>query len=156
MAAPKGNKHAVGNKGGGAPSAYKSAYVNQARKACEAGFTDRELAELFGVGETTINAWKLAHQEFAEALKAGKAPADERVERSLYHRAIGYTFDSEKILAIGGAAVRIPIKEHMPPDTTAMIFWLKNRRKDVWRDKHDLEHSGSLVMSHEEALKQLE
>jgi hypothetical protein len=54
MAAPKGNKFAKGNKGGGGPTAYKPHYATQAIKACQAGFTDRELGVLFGVSEATI------------------------------------------------------------------------------------------------------
>jgi uncharacterized protein YjcR len=94
MAAPIGNKFAKGNKGGGAPTAYRPHYATQAIKACQAGFTDRELGVLFGVSEATINNWKLKHEDFARALKAAKAPADDRVERSLYARANGYEHDA--------------------------------------------------------------
>lgn len=140
MPAPRGNQNAKGNKGGGRKSAYQPKFAAMAEKACQAGFTDRELAELLGVSEGTINAWKLEHVEFAEALKNGKAPADERVERSLYHKAIGYTFESEKIFNYQGTIVRAPYSEHVPPDTVACIFWLKNRRPDLWRDR--VEHTG--------------
>lgn len=137
MPAPKGNRYAAGNKGGGAPTKYKPEFVQQAAKACEAGFTDRELAQLFGVSETTINAWKLEHVEFSEALRAGKGPADDRVERSLYHRAVGYSFDAVKIFMPSGATepVYADYVEHVPPDTTAAFNWLKNRRPEDWRDR---------------------
>jgi hypothetical protein len=72
-------------------------YATQAIKACQAGFTDRELGALFGVSEATINNWKLKHEDFARALKAAKAPADDRVERSLYARANGYEYDGGAI-----------------------------------------------------------
>lgn len=142
MAAPKGNKHALGNKGGGRKSSYQAKYAEMAKKACEAGFTDKEIGDLFGVCETTINKWKLDFVEFREALKAGKDVPDDRVERSLYHKAIGYSFDSEKIFQFQGDIVRAKSLEHVPPDTTACIFWLKNRRKDVWRDRHEHELGG--------------
>jgi hypothetical protein len=68
------------------------------------------------------------------------------VERSLYHRAVGYSYDAVKIFMPGGKGkpVIVPYREHMPPDTVACIFWLKNRRREEWRDKQEVEHSGSL------------
>ena len=142
MPAPKGNKNAVGNRGGGGVCKYRPKYAQMASKACAAGFTDRELAELFGVGESTINKWKLDHVEFAGALKRGKFPADERVERSLFQRAIGYTYDTVKILKPAGTTepVIVPYRQHVPPDVTACIFWLKNRRPDEWRDRQEQRH----------------
>ena len=76
MPAPKGNKNAVGNKGGGAPSKYQAKYAKLAALACQAGCTDQEVADLIGVSQKTINRWKLQHVEFMTALKSGKAPAD--------------------------------------------------------------------------------
>jgi hypothetical protein len=66
--------------------------------------------------------------------------ADERVTRSLYQRANGYDYDSEKVFCnAAGEVTRVPVKVHVPPDTVACIFWLKNRRKDLWRDRHETE-----------------
>jgi hypothetical protein len=126
----------------GRPSKYSSAFVEQARKLCELGATDEEIADFFKVSARTVYRWQAEHEEFCQALKAGKVAADDRVERSLYHRAVGYTFDSEKVFQFQGQIVRADIKEHVPPDTTAAIFWLKNRRPDAWRDvtKHEHEH----------------
>jgi hypothetical protein len=70
MPAPKGNQNAKGNRGG-RPTLYKPAYAAQAAKACQAGFTDQELADLFGVAVSTISAWKAEHVEFSDALKPG-------------------------------------------------------------------------------------
>jgi len=125
---------------GGRPSAFKLEYVEQARKLCELGATDIEIADFFGVSDRTIYRWKTQHDEFCQTLKAGKDSADERVERSLYHRAVGYTFDSEKVFQFQGQIVRAKIREHVPPDTTSMIFWLKNRRAETWRDKSEVHH----------------
>jgi hypothetical protein len=83
-------------------------------------------------------------------LKIGKAEADSRVERSLYERANGYTYDAVKIFMPAGAKKPIyaPYVEHMPPDPTSMIFWLKNRDPERWRDVQQLEHSlGRYVIS---------
>lgn len=125
---------------GGRPTKYKPAFVEQAKKACEAGFTDLELAGLFGVCVDTINTWKLEHPEFSASLKVGKEVPDERVKRSLYNRAVGYSYNAVKIFMPAGAKepVYAPYVEHVPPDTTAAIFWLKNRDPEEWRDRHEL------------------
>jgi hypothetical protein len=127
---------------GGRPSKYDPAFAEQAQKLCELGATDADIAAFFKVSTVTVWRWQNEHAEFCNALKVGKAQADDRVERSLYHRANGYTFDAVKIFQFQGRIIEAPYKEHVPPDTTAMIFWLKNRRPDLWRDKHDVEHTG--------------
>lgn len=127
---------------GGRPTKYRDDYAAQATKLCVLGATDEDLADFFEVDRTTIWRWAQAHPEFCNALKAGKEAADERVAHSLYHKAVGYTFDSVKIFQHQGAVIEAPYKEHVPPDTTAAIFWLKNRRPKEWRDKREYEHTG--------------
>jgi hypothetical protein len=126
----------------GRPSPYKSEYAGQAQKLCELGATDAEIADFFNVDARTVYRWKHDHEDFCQALKAGKAAADERVERSLYHRAVGYEHPDVHISNYQGDVTATPIVKHYPPDTTAMIFWLKNRRRAEWRDKQEHEHSG--------------
>jgi hypothetical protein len=119
----------------GRPTKFKPEYVDQAQKLCGHGLTDEELADFFDVCVSTIYAWKSKHPEFSQAIKIGGSPCDDRVERSLYQRATGYTIKTEKVFNAGGEILRAATKEHVPPDTGAAIFWLKNRRKDRWRDK---------------------
>lgn len=140
MAAPKGNKFAVGNKGGGMTSSYDPAYAKLAERACLIGFTDAELADLLGVSETTIRDWKLKHEDFLAALKAAKSHADDRVERSLFMRAIGYEQVVEKPMVVDKQVQIVQYREKVQPSTTAQIFWLKNRRPDMWRDIQQHEH----------------
>jgi hypothetical protein len=129
----------------GRPTKYQDSFVIQARKLAQLGATDREVAAFFEVAESTLNLWKLEHAEFSEALKVGKAAADERVQQSLYRRALGYSHDAVKIAVnAAGEVTQVPFVEHFPPDTTAAIFWLKNRKPEEWRDKHEIEHSGTL------------
>lgn len=148
MPAPEGNQNAVGNAGGGRPTLYRPEYAEHARKLCLLGAIDKELADWFDVSEATINVWKLEHVEFSGALKDGKAKADALVAHSLYHRALGYKHDAVKILTVadgenqGSHVEQVPYTEHYPPDTAAAIFWLKNRRPDLWRDKLTQEHVG--------------
>lgn len=125
---------------GGRPSKYKPELIEQARKLCALGATDRDLAEFFEVAESTVNLWKIEHQEFSDALKLAKEAADSRVEQSLYRRALGYTYDSVHISNFQGQITLTPIVEHCPPDPTSCIFWLKNRKPEEWRDIKAIEH----------------
>jgi hypothetical protein len=121
---------------------YQDRYAHEARKLCQLGATDRDLAEFFDVTTVTIWRWQARYPEFFAALNRNKDAADDRVERSLYQRATGYTYDSEKIFTTkDGDVIREPILEHVPPDVTACIFWLKNRRASEWRDKTDHDHN---------------
>ncbi len=124
----------------GRPAKYEPTFVLQAAKLCALGATDVEMADFFGVHVSTLHRWKIEFPDFCDAIKSAKEVADERVERSLYQRAIGYTFESEKVFQFQGGVVRTPTREHVPPDTTAMIFWLKNRRPTTWRDVQKHEH----------------
>lgn len=121
----------------GRPSKYKPEFAKAAEKLCHLGATERDVAEAFDVNIATITRWKVSYPDFCASLKVGRAPADDRVEQSLYRRATGYSFDSEKIFHYQGQVVRTNCVEHVPPDTTACIFWLKNRRPEQWRDRPD-------------------
>lgn len=127
----------------GRPSGYREEYAGQAEKLCQLGATDMELADFFEVDVRTIYNWKHAHPDFFQALCVGKEALDDRVERSLYMRAVGYTFESEKVFNYQGEIVRAPTREHVAPDPGAAMSWLKNRRGDKWRDKQEIEHTAS-------------
>lgn len=124
------------------PSDFDAEYIEQARKLCKLGATDQEIADFFEVSVRTIYRWKASHDEFCQALKAGKDEADDRVERSLFARANGYEHEEVDIRVIGQEIVQTPIRKFYPPDTTAAIFWLKNRRPGEWRDKRENELTG--------------
>lgn len=126
------------------PEKWKDEFLAVAKGACELGATDQELADMLNVSVRTIYNWRASKPEFANALIVGKDVADERVERSLYQKAIGYEQDEVKIFMPAGAAepVYAPFRAKIAADTTAAIFWLKNRRAADWRDKqeHDVNH----------------
>jgi hypothetical protein len=119
---------------------YREEFAAQAEKLCLLGATDVELADFFDVTERTINRWKTAHPEFMAAIKDAKDKADARVIRSLYHRAMGYSHPDVHVSNFKGEITVTPIVKHYAPDTTACIFWLKNRQPDDWRDR--VEHTG--------------
>lgn len=128
------------------PSKFKDTFIAQAEKLCKLGATDIEVADFFEVDVRTIYRWKADHDGFCQALKAGKSESDDRVERSLFARATGYEHDEVDIRVVGGEIVQTPIRKYYPPDTTAGIFWLKNRRPDDWRDKQEVEHAGGVTV----------
>jgi hypothetical protein len=74
----------------------------------------------------------------------GKHEADERVTRSLFQRAVGYTASRDAHRVHQGKAIATELIKHYPPDTTACIFWLKNRRPEEWREKFEHDHGLNL------------
>ena len=128
---------------GGRPTDYREDYAEQAYKLALLGATDKDLADFFEVTETTINNWKLAHPTFFESLKKGKMVADATVAESLYKRANGYEHEDVDIKMYEGRIIETKLIKHYPPDTTAGIFWLKNRQPKQWRDKVETEHTGT-------------
>lgn len=133
---------------GGRPSKYDPAKTpEQAYKLCLLGATDKELADFFGVAESTLNKWKVDYPEFSEALNRGKVEADARVAQSLYHRALGYEHPDTDIRVVNGEIVITPTIKRYPPDTAAAIFWLKNRQRGKWRDKIEHDHGVQPDMS---------
>lgn len=137
MAFEKGNRHSVGNKGGGRLSTFKPEYIKQAKKLALLGMTDKEMAAFFEVTEFTINKWKRDFPEFGLVLKEGKEIADAKVVQSLYRRALGYRHKAVKHFNYKGDIIEAEYVERYPPDTTAAIFWLKNRQSQKWRDRVD-------------------
>lgn len=128
------------------PEKWNDEYVHILGTAAKLGATDVELAEIVDVSVRTLQYWKASKPELSEALMVGKGVADERVKRSLYQRAVGYSHPDVHITNYQGVITETPLIKHYPPDTTAGIFWLKNRRPEEFRDKVEHEHSGKLTL----------
>jgi transcriptional regulator with XRE-family HTH domain len=122
------------------PTKFKEEYQQLCNRLAEYGLTDRQMSHALGVTEQTFNNWKLSHKEFFESLKRGKKLSDETVKRSLWERATGYDHYEDKIFNNGGEELVVSTVKHYPPDTTAAIFWLKNRDPEKWREKQEVEH----------------
>ena len=103
----------------GRKSVFRPEYILIAKACARFGAIEDEIANELNIGPATLDRWKQKYPEFRCALKAGKEASDDRVERSLYQLAIGWN--------------------GQPPNATACIFWLKNRRKDRWRDVQQLQ-----------------
>jgi len=124
----------------GPKSKYDSAYHNKLVEAlAELGLTDLEMAKKLGISRSTFSLWKKKQPKFVKVLKAGKTIADQKVVQSLYQRACGYSHPEVHISNYQGEITKTAIVKHYAPDTTACIFWLKNRDPEQWRDKHEIE-----------------
>jgi hypothetical protein len=107
---------------------------------CKLGATDYDLAQEFEVATSTIWRWCSKYPEFCSAIKVEKASFDDRVERSLAQRALGYSYHAEKPFQYRGEVMKVQYVEHVPPDVAAAKFWLLNRRRAQWSDtsRHEL------------------
>lgn len=122
------------------------------------GLTDEQIANNLGINVATLYRYKKQHSEFCESLKKGKEVIDFEVENALLKRALGYNY-TEKTYETNynetlGRYVKTLTKEvtkQVSPDTTALIFWLKNRKPEKWRDKIDVEDK-----TNEETLEKLD
>jgi hypothetical protein len=148
MAAPLGNKYALGNVGGdGAPPVYNKKTAKQAYRLCLLGHTDKMLADFFEVHLSTIEEWKRVHTEFRDALKAGKELADSHVANALLQSALGYKHKETKFFHNNGVILTENTTVQYPPNPTSAIFWLKNRQRQAWRDTHSMVPEGSPIPS---------
>ena len=115
------------------------------------GLTYEQIAENIGISRETLNQWRNHHPGISDALKRGKEVVDIQVENALYKRAIGYSYcEVTKELRLNpqtGENELVITKEvikEVIPDTTAQIFWLKNRKPEAWRDKQDIDISNAM------------
>jgi hypothetical protein len=119
---------------------YRKEFAAIAKAMCKLGATDYDLAQEFEVATSTIWRWCSKYPEFCSAIKVEKASFDDRVERSLAQRALGYSYHAEKPFQYRGEVMKVQYVEHVPPDVAAAKFWLLNRRRAQWSDtsRHEL------------------
>ncbi|WP_025692587.1 hypothetical protein [Paenibacillus zanthoxyli] len=130
------------------------------------GLTDEQIAANMGVNVATLYRYKQDYCEIRESLKKGKEVVDRQVENALLKRALGYRYDEvtrepgtvedEETGELKRAMVETKrVTKEVQGDVTAQIFWLKNRRPDLWRDKQLVEHSGKVVQEQVHNLRKL-
>jgi hypothetical protein len=120
--------------GGGQPTKYKIAYNKEVYKLCLLGATDKQIADFFGVDESTITGWKKKYPKFFTSIKEGKIKADTEIADSLFNRAKGYSHKDTKFATFEGKITDTKeFIKHYPPDTAAAFIWLKNRQG--WSDQ---------------------
>lgn len=107
------------------------------------GLTDRQIADCIGIAESTLYEWKKKHSEISEALKKGKEVFDAESVEALHQAGIGHYIeetDTDITIRDGVEIKRIrKRKRRIPSNVTALIFWLKNRDPDNWKDRKAVE-----------------
>ena len=116
------------------------------------GLTDEDIAHNIGISRSTLKEWKKKIPAISATLNTNKAIADIRVENALFKKAIGCTVKEKVISKIKNPDGTVTetertVERELPPDTTAGIFWLKNRKPKDWRDKQEVELSGNVGMT---------
>ena len=136
---------------------YKPEFVEQARRMCQLGATDEELAEHFEVCVRTIYRWRNTHEEFAEAVVVGKEHADARVERALYSRAVGCSVERTKVFksASDPKPVYATYTHHFPPDPNAALHWLRVRQPRKWQIHEEVKSDPTAKEMIEKALARI-
>lgn len=117
------------------------------------GLTDEQISQNIGISRDTFYRWKKEYTDISDTLKRGKEVVDRQVENALLKRALGYEYDeiTKEICEDAETgkpklAVTKVVTKQVVPDTTAQIFWLKNRKPDMWRDRKDLDLSGGIKL----------
>jgi len=105
------------------------------------GLTNEQIAHNIGISRKTLQEWIKKYSDIDNALKKGKEVADIEVENAMHMTATGFFYYEENVTQEGDV---VEVKKYAKPNTTAQIFWLKNRRSDKWSDKQDLDHSGNV------------
>ena len=113
------------------------------------GLTDEQIAHNVGIAPRTLYRWKDKYEQISQALKKGKEVVDREVENALFKSAIGFEYEETKIIKekddMGRDRTRVEkTKKRVPPNVTAQIFWLKNRKPKEWRDRQEHEHMGEV------------
>ena len=110
------------------------------------GLIDEQIATNIGVSYSTFRDWKKKFPALSAALKNGKEVVDRQVENALFKSAVGFIYEEETMTNAGDVVL---VKKYSKPNTTAQIFWLKNRKRNQWTDKSEVEVAGTVVFANE-------
>ena len=137
---------------------YNASFALRMFGLAQLGLTQEQTALAFGISPRTVELWLRKYPEFRDAYEKGKDIHDHAVQTSLLKRALGYEYKEEKSVK-GKDSIGRPYKytttttKHNVADSTAIIFWLKNRHKEEWADVRQTQHSGSVAMGASDILK---
>lgn len=130
----------------GRPSVFSEKVIGKIIELYGQGKTEEQVANIIGIHKDTLRKYKQRDQDFFFSSREAKALADEMVEASLFTRAIGYNHPEERVFCYQGEIYTHQSEKHYPPDTNAAVFWLKNRRPEVWKDKVHVETEESVPL----------
>ena len=139
----------------GRPSKYETEWKNKLEIIggwAKDGLVDAQIANNMGVSRSTLSDWKTKYPELLDTLNKNKEIVDREVENALLKRALGYSYEETtkelvknpltEEVRLETEEVRLEVTKvvtkQVSPDTTAQIFWLKNRKPNEWRDKKDV------------------
>jgi len=158
-ASSKNNKDKNKKSNAGRKSKYEThvkPYLHLITQWCKNGSTEAQIYKKLKVGKDGFYDYKKKYKELSEALKIGKDDSDDLVESALYKRAVGYSYDEVREEYDGDVLIKkTVVRKQEAPDTTAQIFWLKNRRPDRWRNNDRLEISNNNTDVHNAVLASL-
>ena len=133
-----------------------TALLKKAERLAARGLTIVQLAISLGWSEATMHEKKKTNPELLEAISRGQQKGIETISNALYKRAKGFTYkevhEEVRLNEKGKAGknknvIKKVVKKHAVPDTTAQIFYLKNRDPQNWQDKHDHNIQGDIIIS---------
>ena len=127
---------------GGRPSKKGTISLKKLEELAGYGLTEAQIANVLDIDEVTLFRYK-KDPKFCSVLKRGKDKADKEVVKSLYLRATGYEHEETKLFCHEGAIISAKVIKHYAPDPVSMIFWLKNRQRDLWREKQEGDSASS-------------
>lgn len=138
----------------GRPTKYnRDFHPKQVLKYALLGLTDKQIAGVFEISESTLNLWKNEYPEFSESIRAGKTDADANVASTLYKRSLGHTQKKQFAFKVKAYDDKdrliekveiVEVEEYYPPSDSAINLWLTNRQRGNWGNKSEVEHSGEL------------
>lgn len=108
------------------------------------GLTDEQIAHNMGIKRQTLYEWMKRFPDISDTLKKGKEVVDRQVENALLKNALGFYYEEETVTNKGDV---VTVRKYEKPNTTAQIFWLKNRKPKQWRDKQELQHDGDMKIN---------
>ena len=123
----------------GRPTLKTEDRINKTLELAREGKTNKQIAEIIGVVESTVKRWMSLDFEFSAAVKQLKQEADELVEASLFKSALGYDRTLKKNLVTKDKVIPYEDTTYYPPNPTSMIFWLKNRKPKQWKDRVEIQ-----------------
>ena len=136
------------------PTKYnRDFHPKQVLKYALLGLTDKQIAGVFEISESTLNLWKNEYPEFSESIRAGKTDADANVASTLYKRSLGHTQKKQFAFKVKAYDEKdrliekveiVEVEEYYPPSDSAINLWLTNRQRGNWGNKSEVEHSGEL------------
>jgi hypothetical protein len=147
MSAPKGNQNARGNRGGpGRTPLYSEKLIRVVRTLALHGASDEEIADAIGISRETLRWWRHEHIEFANGTRITDDEMAEAARTSLFRRAMGFTFKTEKVFQFQGEIIRGETTEYVPPDVNAAFKILQAYdKKQAFREKTETTPAFSLA-----------